>query len=824
MARGRRRFWSLTIRAAIALLVAGQFFVGGIGAVEAVEVPPTMADRRPVGAGPVEPGFAIDFLGVVWDGPAGAGVETHEGGEPHGAVRFRHSGVWGAWIPLEEDGAQEPGSWGSGLVWADGAEAYQVRGIPSYASQPRVVALSTTAGTPTTVGGRAAGSVDALANCLSRSEWGADESIRFDGDVEIWPPEFAPVQTVTVHHTVTANVDLDPAATVRAIYEFHTVDRGWGDIGYHMLIDEQGRVYEGRWSGEASQDCSSGGDGTDFGHRVDDQLVIAAHTGGFNTGNIGVALLGEFTAAAPKTTAVDQLELTLADLLARHGLDPLGTVDYFNPVNDNEATVNTISGHRDWKATECPGERLYSQLPDIRTNVATLMQPPDSPPSVTITSPVNGATVSGTIEVAADANDDDGVTQVEFFVDGVSIGTDTAAPYAVSWKTTTAAERGRTVTATATDTAEQGKTDRVDVIVDNRLGALVQEFTSPTTGSWQSVGDFDGDGRDDVVGYEPANGRWSVKRSTGDAFVHDTWATFGVRSGWGRHVVGDFSGDGPDDVASFHPSNGTWWVNRSADDRFVTELWADFSTAGGWEARMVGDFNGDGRDDLAQFHPSNGTWWISRSTGSGFITSLWADFSTPSGWVARMVGDFNADGRDDIAQFHPSNGSWWISRSTGSAFATELWADFSTPSGWGPQLVGDFNGDGRNDIAQYHSSNGTWWVSRSTGTGFVTTLWADFSTARGWEARMVGDFNGDGRDDLAQFHPSNGTWWISRSAASFVTSIWADFPTAAGWEARMSGDFSGNGKDDIVQLHPSNDTWWVSESNGSFFSTGIWLD
>src|SRR5215475_14945518 len=85
---------------------------------------------------------------------------------------------------------------------------------------------------------------------LSRAAWGADESLRLEPDgTEIWPPEYFSVQALTVHHTATANGDPDPAATVRAIYYYHAVSLGWGDIGYHLIVDEAGTVYEGRWSG-----------------------------------------------------------------------------------------------------------------------------------------------------------------------------------------------------------------------------------------------------------------------------------------------------------------------------------------------------------------------------------------------------------------------------------------------------------------------------------------------------------------------------------------------------------------------------------------------
>lgn len=380
--------WRLTnlrgVRATLVVVLVVAAVLVDIGTAEAVQIPETLADGRPVQAGPVETSFPIDYLGVLWDAPGYQPTDTdhHHGAEPHGAVRFRHDGVWGPWVSFIEDGAEAAGQWASGLIPAGDADAYQVRGVPAGAVLPQAVALNTTDGPLVTVGTRPAGAAGALANCLSRAQWGADESLRLsddgDGATEVWPPAFYPVQAMTVHHTAGSNNDPDPAATVRAIYRFHAVDRGWGDIGYHYLIDEQGFIYEGRWSGEASSRCDAGGDGSDFAHNAAGHLVTAGHTGGYNSGNIGAALLGTFTDVGPKPAAVGALEGVLAENASRHGLDPQGTVNYVNPVNLNTTTADTISGHRDWTATECPGERLYAQLPDIRVNVAALMGP--SPP------------------------------------------------------------------------------------------------------------------------------------------------------------------------------------------------------------------------------------------------------------------------------------------------------------------------------------------------------------------------------------------------------------------------------------------------------------
>jgi thermolysin len=105
----------------------------------------------------------------------------------------------------------------------------------------------------------------------------------------------------------------------------------------------------------------------------------------------------------------------------------------------------------------------------------------DDPPSVSITNPFEGATVSGTVSVAADASDDNGVSQVEFFVDGGSIGVDSDGSdgWSASWDTTAYAEGSHTISATATDTAGQTATDSISVTVSNTSAG---EFTLTASG------------------------------------------------------------------------------------------------------------------------------------------------------------------------------------------------------------------------------------------------------------------------------------------------------------------------------------------------------
>ena len=197
---------------------------------------------------------------------------------------------------------------------------------------------------------------------LSRRCWGADESYRFKDGKDNFPPEYFPVQTLTVHHTAGSNDDPDPAATIRGIYYLQAVTKDWGDIGYHLLIDESGKIYEGRVSGDDSIPVFGAERGPN-GRRLANN---AAHVVGYNAGNVAVCLLGDFTSRQPTDAARTSLAFVLGALTRECGLDATGTTNYVNAASGKTKTVRTISGHRDWASTECPGELFYPTLDEVR--------------------------------------------------------------------------------------------------------------------------------------------------------------------------------------------------------------------------------------------------------------------------------------------------------------------------------------------------------------------------------------------------------------------------------------------------------------------------
>lgn len=212
--------------------------------------------------------------------------------------------------------------------------------------------------TPGPVPGPGAGGPLAGLNIITRAQWGANESWR------TWGTGGTRAQCVTIHHSA-MEVGSDPAANVRAIYQYHATrlngGQGWGDIGYHLLIDPAGRIYQGRHTGVEGRAVFTNSSGTL-------QSVTAGHVGGANNGNIGICLLGNFTNYGPTPAAINSTVRAVSAICRALRLDPRSQVHYSN--GSRSAWKPAVSGHRDWAdfagATACPGNRAYPLLGQIR--------------------------------------------------------------------------------------------------------------------------------------------------------------------------------------------------------------------------------------------------------------------------------------------------------------------------------------------------------------------------------------------------------------------------------------------------------------------------
>lgn len=155
---------------------------------------------------------------------------------------------------------------------------------------------------------------------LARAAWGARAPLAGKLD-----PVGGPWRRITVHHSDDVpGVALDGSlvqsrTALQKIQRYHQEQNGWADIGYHYLIDPDGRVFEGRataWQG--------------------------AHAGGTNNvQNLGICLLGNFHQSLPTPEALASLERLLDEFRRTHAIPR-----------------REVHLHRDYKDTQCPGDRL----------------------------------------------------------------------------------------------------------------------------------------------------------------------------------------------------------------------------------------------------------------------------------------------------------------------------------------------------------------------------------------------------------------------------------------------------------------------------------
>ncbi len=335
----------------------------------------------------------------------------------------------------------------------------------------------------------------------------------------------------------------------------------------------------------------------------------------------------------------------------------------------------------------------------------------------------------------------------------------------------------------------------------------------------------------DIVGRFVGNGDWWVAQSNGvDAFVNVGDGRWTINVTWGDVMVGDFTGNGFDDIVGRVQETGDWWVavNDGAGN-FTHQRWGRWSPSVQWLDVLVGDFNGDGLDDVAGRVASTGDWWVAKSTGSGFVNERWGRWSSgESTWTNVMVGHFNDDGAADIVGRYAATGDWWVAlgSETVSGFTNARWGRWSPSALWLDVMVGDFNGDGLDDVAGRVASNGDWWVAESTGSGFVNERWGRWSSGENtWTHVMVGNFNGDSAADIVGRHAATGDWWValgSETVSGFTNQRWGRWSPSAHWLDVLVGDFNGDGLDDVAGRVASNGDWWVAKSTGSGFVNERW--
>ncbi|MBE9084515.1 MULTISPECIES: FG-GAP-like repeat-containing protein [unclassified Tolypothrix] len=310
---------------------------------------------------------------------------------------------------------------------------------------------------------------------------------------------------------------------------------------------------------------------------------------------------------------------------------------------------------------------------------------------------------------------------------------------------------------------------------------------------------------------------------------------FGVQQGWSAQntyprQLGDVDGDGHADIVGFGDrdiwvsrgqSNGTFGNSFVGIHGAFTHLnyWTSFDAY----PRLLGDVDGDGKADIVGFGDRD--IWVSRGQGNGTFgnpfVGIHGAFTHLNYWTSfdaypRLLGDVDGDGKADIVGFGDNTTFISFGQADGKfsqpssqhlgLSVNDTWRSFNQY----PRLLGDVNGDGKADIVAFASAGVE--VALSKGREFEPKRFVlnNFGVQQGWVnqdtyPRQLRDVNGDGRVDIIgfgnnatfiSFSKADGTFSqpFSQNLGLSVNDTWRSFNQYP----RQLGDVNGDGRADIV--------------------------
>jgi PKD repeat protein len=335
-------------------------------------------------------------------------------------------------------------------------------------------------------------------------------------------------------------------------------------------------------------------------------------------------------------------------------------------------------------------------------------------------------------------------------------------------------------------------------------------------GDIQVIGDWNGDGKDDIGIFRPSSGIWSL-----DSNGNFAWEGSDVSLSWGLPndipIVGDWNGDNKDSIGIFRPGSGIWSLD--SNENFAWEG-SDVSLSWGLpnDSPVIGDWNSDNKSDIGIFRPSSGIW--SLDLNGNFA---WEGSDTSLSWGLPndmpVIGDWNGDNKSDIGIFRPSSGIWSLDSNGDNTYNSSVKTPkiFRGETGWTP-LVGDWNGSGTTKIGVYktgtlyldYNGNGVW--DSGSDKGYNFGLISDFIP-------VVGDWNGDGKTKVGFYRW--GYWSLDYYGVGTKSKFYT-FPYADTYVySPIVGDWNGDRITEIGAYTYTNGDWCLDYDGNGVWNSGL---
>ena len=268
--------------------------------------------------------------------------------------------------------------------------------------------------------------------------------------------------------------------------------------------------------------------------------------------------------------------------------------------------------------------------------------------------------------------------------------------------------------------------------------------------------------------------------------------------------LGDFDGDGHDDVL-LRRDDGAWWLYAMDGRRHVPARsgFADLTRNLRYNVAGVGDFDGDGRDDVL-LRRDDGFWLFYAMDGRRHVParSGFADLTRNLRYNVAGVGDFDGDGRDDVL-LRRDDGFWLFYAMDGRRHvpARSGFANLTRNLRYQVAGIGDFDDDRRDDVL-LRRDDGFWFYYAMNGRRYVNARsgFSPLNRNLRFDIAGIGDLDGDGRDDVL-LRRDDGFWFyyaMDGRRPVGERSGFANLNLSLRWEVATRTAVQRGGRDGVI--------------------------
>jgi hypothetical protein len=352
-------------------------------------------------------------------------------------------------------------------------------------------------------------------------------------------------------------------------------------------------------------------------------------------------------------------------------------------------------------------------------------------------------------------------------------------------------------------------------------------------------GNFTLKNQESMVFYHPSDQNWWLATFTNGIM---NWSLAGNTAGFGQVAdgrpfwKGDFNGDGRDDILFYYPGDDNWWLGTF--DSAGNLGWTLAGNTAGFGHRIndgrpfwAGNFQGLGKEQILFYYPGDDNWWLGTFSAVGNLT--WKLVGNTAGFGHGIndgrpfwIGEFQGLDKDQVLFYYPGDDNWWLGTFDGSGNLT--WKLAGNTAGFGhgindgrPFWVGDFSGVDARQMLFYYPGDDNWWLGTFDGSGNLT--WVLAGNTRGFGHGIynnnflfwTGNFSDSFRDDVVFYYQGDSNWWDG-SFSNNGSMNWKLAGNTAGFGSLIThlnlfwiGDFTGVNHDQVLFYHPADGHWWL---------------